>query len=361
MAVNKLSNGKWQAQFFPNGRDGKRIRRQFATKGEALAYERHYKEQVQDKPWLGEKTDKRRVIDLVQTWYDSHGVTLADGLKRKGAMEFACLAMGNPLATEFNAKLFATYRQQRLSGKITRSDRVKAVTPRTVNLELAYFRAMFNELKRLDDWNAPNPLDNVREFKIDEAELAWLTVEEATRLLAECEKSRAGDLLMVVKICLATGARWGEAESLTGKQISPGKITYIKTKGKKNRAVPISDELFEELPKNRTSKPLFTGCYSAFRGAIKRAGIELPDGQLSHVLRHTFASHFMMRGGNILVLQRILGHTDIKVTMRYAHFAPDHLTEAVSLNPLNLINGSKVAAELSTMQRFSTIYELLCA
>lgn len=87
----------------------------------------------------------------------------------------------------------------------------------------------------------------------------------------------------------------------------------------------------------RTSKPLFTKCYSAFRGAIKRAGIDLPDGQLSHVLRHTFASHFMMRGGNILVLQRILGHTDIKVTMRYAHFAPDHLSEAVSLNPLNLI------------------------
>ncbi|NOO48165.1 tyrosine-type recombinase/integrase, partial [Klebsiella pneumoniae] len=133
----------------------------------------------------------------------------------------------------------------RLSGKITRSDRVKAVTPRTVNLELAYFRAMFNELKRLDDWSAPNPLENVREFKIDEAELAWLTVEEVKQLLAECEKSKAVDLVTIVKICLATGARWGEAESLTGKQISPGKITYIKTKGKKNRAVPISDELYE--------------------------------------------------------------------------------------------------------------------
>ncbi|WP_142698394.1 tyrosine-type recombinase/integrase, partial [Klebsiella pneumoniae] len=76
----------------------------------------------------------------------------------------------------------------------------------------------------------------------------------------------------------------------------------------------------------------------AFRGAIKRTGIELPDGQLSHVLRHTFASHFMMRGGNILVLQRILGHTDIKVTMRYAHFAPDHLTDAIKLNPLHDLN-----------------------
>ena len=360
MSVSKLANGKWQAQVFPNGRDGRRIRRQFSTKGEALAFERHVKAQAQDKPWLGEKTDKRRVRDLVTAWYNAHGVTLADGEKRKGAMEFACLAMGDPLATEFNAKLFSTYREQRLSGKITRSDRVKAVTPRTVNLELAYFRAMFNELKRLDDWTAPNPLENVREFKIAEIELAWLTVEEAARLLEECEKSKAEDLTMIVKICLATGARWGEAESLTGKQISPGKITFIKTKGKKNRAVPISDELYELLPKVRTSKPLFTGCYSAFRSAVKRAGIELPDGQLSHVLRHTFASHFMMGGGNILVLQRILGHTDIKVTMRYAHFAPDHLTEAVQLNPLNLISGSKMAAQRSTMQYFSTIYEMLC-
>ena len=296
MSVTKLSNGKWQAQVFPNGRNGRRIRRQFATKGEALAFERHIKDQAQEKPWLGEKVEKRRVTDLVETWFNVHGVTLSDGVKRKGAMEFACLAMGNPLATEFNAKLFATYREQRLSGKITRSDRVKSVTPRTVNLELAYFRAMFNELKRLDNWVAPNPLENVREFKIDEAELAWLTVDEVKILLAECENSRAKDLVTIVKICLATGARWGEAESITGKQISPGKITYIKTKGKKNRAVPISEELYQMLPKMRTSKPVFTGCYSAFRGAVKRAGIELPDGQLSHVLRHTFASHFMMRG-----------------------------------------------------------------
>lgn len=68
---------------------------------------------------------------------------------------------------------------------------------------------------------------------------------------------------------------------------------------------------------------------------MQRAGIETPAGQLTHVLRHTFASHFMMNGGNILVLQRILGHTDIKVTMRYAHFSPDHLSEAMLLNPLN--------------------------
>ncbi len=44
-----------------------------------------------------------------------------------------------------------------------------------------------------------------------------------------------------------------------------------------------------------------------------------------HACRHTFASHYVMAGGNILVLQRILGHSDVKMTMIYAHLAPDFL------------------------------------
>jgi site-specific recombinase XerD len=67
-------------------------------------------------------------------------------------------------------------------------------------------------------------------------------------------------------------------------------------------------------------------------------------GKLTHVLRHTFAAHFMMSGGNILVLQRILGHSDIQMTMRYAHFAPEHLDTALHFNPLaTMKSGDKVA------------------
>jgi site-specific recombinase XerD len=51
---------------------------------------------------------------------------------------------------------------------------------------------------------------------------------------------------------------------------------------------------------------LFAYAYSAFRDGVERAGLELPDGQMTHILRHTFASHFMMNGGNILALQKIL-------------------------------------------------------
>lgn len=73
--------------------------------------------------------------------------------------------------------------------------------------------------------------------------------------------------------------------------------------------------------------------------------IELAEGQMTHVLRHTFASHFMMNGGNILVLQRILGHANIRETMRYAHFAPDHLEEAALLNPISLYRHEEITSE----------------
>lgn len=72
---------------------------------------------------------------------------------------------------------------------------------------------------------------------------------------------------------------------------------------------------------------------------------------MSHLLRHSFASHSMMAAGSILVLKRIIGHSDILVTMRYAHFAPDHLEDAINCNPLSIIaakNGDKVAAEVMT-------------
>lgn len=334
MTVKKQPDGRWLVQCFPNGREGKRVRKLFTTKGEAIAFERHILDETQDKPWLGEKQDKRKLTELVETWFRAHGVTLGDGEKRKSLMIFACDAMGDPLAIEFNAKVFSAYREKRLSGEITRTDRLKTVTPRTVNLELAYFRAMFNELIRLDEWAKEHPLAKVRSYKTDEQEMAFLDDEQMRLLITECENSSSKDLIHVVKICLATGARWSEAEKLTASQIRNNTITFIKTKGKRNRSVPISEEFAKTLPKGKGNNPLFKSCYSAFRSALERTGIELPERQSSHVLRHTFASHFMMSGGNILVLQRILGHTDIKMTMRYAHFSPNHLSEAIEFNPL---------------------------
>ncbi len=337
MTVRKLSNGQWVADFYPvnrsDGKQGKRVRKKFATKGEALAFENYTLQKVEDTPWLGQGKDKRRLSDLIHLWFERHGITLRDGEKRKSAMLWADECMGSPMAIEFTAQLFTAYRAKRLDGHFARTKRVAQVSPRTMNLEHAYFLAVFNELKRLGEWDAPNPLENVRQFRTEESEMAYLTEKQIERLLEECRNSSAKDLEIIVKICLSTGARWGEAEKLKRTQISSGKITFTNTKGKRNRTIPIDDDLAKSIPKKGGA--LFTPCYYAFRNALSRAEIELPPGQLTHVLRHTFASYFMMNGGNILVLQRILGHTDIKMTMRYSHFAPSHLIEALKFNPLS--------------------------
>lgn len=329
MTVRKNPAGGWICELYPNGAKGKRIRKKFATKGEALAFEQHT---VQN-PWQEEKEDRRTLKALIDSWYSAHGITLKDGLKRQLAMHHAFECMGEPLARDFDAQMFSRYREKRLKGDFARSNRVKEVSPRTLNLELAYFRAVFNELNRLGEWKGENPLKNIRPFRTEEMEMAWLTHDQILLLLGECRRHDNPYLESVVKICLATGARWSEAERLRKSQLAKYKITYTNTKGRRNRTVPISKELYESLPYDKKGQ-LFSDCYSAFRSALEKTGIELPAGQLTHVLRHTFASHFMMNGGNILVLQRVLGHTDIKMTMRYAHFAPDHFEEVLKLNPL---------------------------
>lgn len=336
MAVRKLNNGDWIADFYTvdrsEGKNGKRVRKKFSTKHEATAFENYTLQKIESSPWLGEKKESRTLNDLIDTWYERHGITLSDGKARMSSMRWAIECMGRPKANEFNAQVFTSYRAKRLDGLFSRTSRVSKVSARTVNLELAYFLAVFNELKRLGEWERENPLENVRHFRIDEHEMAYLTSEQIDTLLAECLNSSSPDLALIVKICLSTGARWSEAESLKSSQLSFDRVTYIKTKGKKNRTIPLDPSIISSIPKAKGR--LFKPCYYAFRNALERANIELPAGQLTHVLRHTFASHFMMNGGNILVLQKILGHSDIKMTMRYAHFAPDHFEDVLKFNPL---------------------------
>lgn len=165
--------------------------------------------------------------------------------------------------------------------------------------------------------------------------MSWLTQPQIHELLNACESYGKIYLTRIVKVCLATGAQWSEAERLTRSQLSPHKLTLTKTKRKKNHTVPNARWLYDELAPLQGK--MFPPCYQEFKKMLALTDIQLVEGQKTHVLRHTFASHFMMNGGKILVLQRILGHANIRETMRYAHFAPDHLEEAVELNPLTMV------------------------
>lgn len=328
MAIKKTTSG-WLVDIQPGGRGSKRYRKTFGSKGEALAFEAWLTTQVIQNPeWAPQKRDLRKLKDLVELWFEHHGKQLRAGRDTYNRLLAMCEAMGNPPANNFNAAMFAVYRTKRISDGITLN---------CINREHAYLRAVFNELRRIGEWKKENPLRDVRQFKVEDRELSYLTIEEIKVLLGILKK-RSISAYLIAKICLSTGARWSEAEELKTTQLKNNQITFYRTKSGKNRTVPITEELAREIESVKPphfSTRYFKNAYEDFRRAIESSGIKLLPGQLTHVLRHSFASHFMMNGGNILTLQKILGHSSITMTIKYAHLAPEHLQEARTLNPLS--------------------------
>jgi integrase len=82
---------------------------------------------------------------------------------------------------------------------------------------------------------------------------------------------------------------------------------------------------------------------TAFRSALTRAGI---SDFRPHDLRHTFASHYIMRGGSLKALKEILGHKDIKMTMRYAHLSKEFAKEEIQI--LNGLTSQKKRASVTS-------------
>jgi len=205
------------------------------------------------------------------------------------------------------------------------------------NHEQRYLSAVFSEMVRIGHLKT-NPIGPVRQVRVKEREMSFLTIEQCNQLLEECRQSSNEFVWSVAVICLATGARWIEAETLTNSGFVSGKVIFRDTKNGKSRAVPIDPKIQEQILENALPGPgrLFGSCRSAFRAVYKRCGFSTPQ-QLTHILRHTFASHYMMNGGDILALQRILGHGNITMTMKYAHLSPDHLESAVRLSPVSAI------------------------
>lgn len=239
-------------------------------------------------------------------------------------------ALGNPQASLLSAEKFVDYRYTKLQ---------TGLTQKTFNNQHGYLSAMFNRLRKLKVIDYENPIAEVEFIKVQERQLSYLSTQQLETLLdtikTGCDNQSTW---YVTNLCIRTGARWGEAEQLRMKQLHSNRVTYEFTKGKRTRTIPLDEVFYKQLIKFAAYKNpqdrIFTNCIGAFRRAVKRSDIDLPRGQNTHILRHSFASHFMMNGGNILTLQKILGHADITMTMRYAHLSPDHLMDALKLNPI---------------------------
>ncbi|MGH9428029.1 MAG: tyrosine-type recombinase/integrase [Terriglobia bacterium] len=137
-------------------------------------------------------------------------------------------------------------------------------------------------------------------------------------------------------VALHSGLRRAEILSLRRQNVDwhLRRILVEHTKNGERRGIPMNDTLYEtlrRLPVRLDSELLFPGVTpgmvtKAFSRAAKRAG--LTDFHF-HDLRHSFASHLTMEGANLRAVQTLLGHKDLRMTMRYSHLSPEHLQGAV--------------------------------
>lgn len=325
MAIEQLPDGRWKVDVEPI--KGKRFRKTFKTKAEAMRFEATCRAKVIDAPaWSPKPKDRRRLTDLIDRWATLHAHTLTDGEARRRLLDTLAKDLGNPIAIRLTGNEYAEYRTNALKA---------GANPKTLNNRLGYLRSVFNVLHQLGDIDYANPLARVRPLRLQEKELAYLTDQQIEALFTTIHGyCRTPHVAMIAAICLATGARWGEAQALTPDKVRNQLVTFVNTKGKRIRSIPIAQALELRILSHLKQYGAFPKCLNSFDKALAKSALPIPAGQSSHVLRHTFASHFIMNGGNILSLQKILGHTSLAMTMRYAHLSPDHLQDAVKLGPV---------------------------
>jgi integrase len=228
----------------------------------------------------------------------------------------------------------------------------------SVNYEMAVFAHI---LAQAVEWelleNSPFKKGKRLMFKVDNQRRRFLTDTEIDTLIDACPPH----LKPIVETALLTGMRRDEILSLKWEQINHGFI-YLEggmVKSGKGRQIPVNDrlaEVFQEVRRGNQLKSEYVFCDSqgrrfhdvknSFNGACRRAGIR---DFTFHDLRHTFASHLVMKGIGLKAVQELLGHADMKMTMRYAHLSPGHLQEAVAvLNGLGRVDTKLTQNALET-------------
>ena len=321
MTIKKLDDGRYEVDIRPAGRNGKRIRRKFDKKSEATAFEKHTQFNHHGKEWLAKPIDKRRLSELTAVWWKYTGMHEEHGKSYLRKIERFIDMTTDLSAFQVNRTVIAQYCAAR---------RAQNVKPSTINRELTTLGGMFTSLIEAELFMGEHPFRGIKRLKEQTPETGYLTADEIALLLNQL----SGDNRLIAVLCLSTGARWGEAAKLKAENIVHNRVSFVKTKTNKPRTVPISTEVAQELVGDKKGFLFPNASYTEFREILKQVKPDLPSGQATHSLRHSFATHFMIKGGSIITLQRILGHSRIEQTMVYAHFAPEFLQDAVTLNPL---------------------------
>ena len=326
---------------------GKRIRRMFKKKKDAEAELGKRVSLIAEGRYLDikekSKLTLKEMADLYEEKYQNQ--KYFKGTKHYFISNFLEYMGTNTLISSIAWKDIEGYRTH-LINQIT--VRGKLRRPASTNREMSSIRQLMTyavtkgELTK-SDFDEMFPFikgdpDNRLFLKENNARLIFLTKEEIDRLLSECEHIPL--LHRLVTFAINTGLDKGDILKLTWDNIVNGKISTERAKTKNPVEIPINEAVDKVLKDIRKEQMPGTGVIfdrdgkpvkrfdRGYTGAVRRAKLKT-KGVTFKTLRHTFASHLVMRGRHLKEIQELLGHSSIVMTIRYAHLEPHHLEDAV--------------------------------
>lgn len=220
----------------------------------------------------------------------------------------------------------------------------KTLSAKTINNVLTCLRRMLVVARKR---GLIEFVPDVEWLKREHTDFDFLDFDEAKRLL----DAAPGEWRTMILVALRTGMRhgeliglrWEDVDLVAGRVVVRQNVVNGKVgtpKSGKPREIPLGIEVRTALKEHRHLRGPLVFCHmsGALLGVVdtrlplwracKKAGLR----QIGwHALRHTFASHLVMRGASIKAVQELLGHSSIQMTMRYAHLAPEVVNETVRL------------------------------
>lgn len=301
----------WQYDFAV---EGQRFRGSTGQEGkrEAARFEADQRE-------IARRSQRQRgdwtVMRLCETYYNDHGMMVASNATVFHQLAKICehLTPTRKLRSITNATMM-DYRTLRLR---------EGLQPHSVNRDIQILRAAMRWCEKLYD--APIP------------KLAWDSLRTPepvgrTRFLSFVEYDSLmlaahPDLRPIIIAAVTTGLRKGNILRLDWRDVKLSeKVIQATVKGNKRHTVRIVPQLMAALsttaPDDRTGK-VFKCVNFEKRWRMATAAAALVDDLRFHDLRHTFASWARQSGADIADVFEALGHSDISMTMRYAHIKPD--------------------------------------
>jgi integrase len=320
---------------------GARYRRQFETELGAKQWEAESVARL----LKGELPDMGEASKAAQAKVEGKPYTMGELLDRVERIRWAAQSAGKTQITNARTAVAFLGREKPITqvdnlmvGNMVAHFLEEGAEKSTINRKLSAFNVLMKEALDLEIiQKAPKRAM----FKENEGRIRRFTHAEQAIALGYFALNQDQDMEDFIRLSLATGLREGEVLSLNDTNTADPAFVKVfgpDAKSKKNRAVPVTDEvvrdiitrrrernprglLFPDLNKDRVTKQ-----WNKLRGSMDL----LEDKEfVPHILRHEFCSRLADLDISVQVIQALAGHEDITTTMRYIHPSPNTLKRAI--------------------------------